>query len=144
MSCGGMSQLLWIPSTPECQPLAWEVRRWPSFSWEESLVLLMSWECTMKAQFINTLRMSSAREGAMDKLISNSTRVEISNQDKDVLRAIIIDDWQSKLNYQHQNFGACVEVHQAECQLDHELEEHSRGDLAPMHEVGNQCDESYS
>jgi hypothetical protein len=52
---------------------------------------------------------------------------------------MIIDDWQSKANYQHQ----CVEVHQMECQLDHELAEHSREDMAPMHEVGNQCDEPY-
>jgi hypothetical protein len=36
-----------------------------------------------------------------------------------------------------------MEVHQAECQLDHELVEQSRGDMAPLHAVGNQCDESY-
>ena len=34
-------------------------------------------------------------------------------------------------------------IKHAECHLDHELEEHSRGDMAPMHKVGNQCDESY-
>ena len=41
----------------------------------------------------------------MDKLISDSARVETSKRVKDILRALIIDDWQSEANYQHQNFA---------------------------------------
>jgi hypothetical protein len=61
-----------------------------------------------EAQFINTLEDVICKRGAMDKLISNSAQVEISKQVKDVLRAMIIDDWQSKANYQHQNFAEHV------------------------------------
>jgi hypothetical protein len=39
-----------------------------------------------EAQFINTLEDVIHKRGAMDKLISNSAQVEISNQVKDVLR----------------------------------------------------------
>ena len=41
----------------------------------------------------------------MDKLISNSARTEISARVKDILRSLCIDDWQSKAQYQHQNFA---------------------------------------
>ena len=41
----------------------------------------------------------------MDKLISDSARVEVSRRVKDILRNLIIDDWQSEPNYQHQNFA---------------------------------------
>jgi hypothetical protein len=61
-----------------------------------------------EAQFINTLEDVICKRGAMDKLISNSAQVKISNQVKDVLRAMIIDDWQSEPNYQHQNFAEHV------------------------------------
>jgi hypothetical protein len=53
-----------------------------------------------EAQFINTLEDVIHKRGAMDKLISNSAQVEISKWVKDVLRAMIIDNWQSKPNYQ--------------------------------------------
>ena len=56
-------------------------------------------------EFVNTLEDEIRKRGAMDKLISDSARVEISNRVKDVLRALLIDSWQSEPNYQHQNFA---------------------------------------
>jgi hypothetical protein len=55
-------------------------------------------------QFVNT-RISFRKRGAMTKLISDSAKLEISARVKDVLRAFIIDDWQSEPYYQHQNFA---------------------------------------
>ena len=56
-------------------------------------------------EFVNTLEDVIRRRGAMDKLISDSARVEISARVKDILRALCIDDWQSEPNYQHENFA---------------------------------------
>ena len=39
----------------------------------------------------------------MDKLISDQAQVEISKRVHNILRALFIDDWQSKPHYQHQN-----------------------------------------
>jgi hypothetical protein len=41
----------------------------------------------------------------MDKLITDSARVEISKQIVDILRSLCIDAWQSEPHYQHQNFA---------------------------------------
>ena len=41
----------------------------------------------------------------MDKLISDSAQVEVGKRVKDILRALVIDDWQSEPHYQHQNFA---------------------------------------
>ena len=41
----------------------------------------------------------------MDKLISNSTCVEISKQVLDILCALVIDNWQSKPYFQYQNYA---------------------------------------
>ena len=57
------------------------------------------------AEFVNTLEDVIRKRGAMDKLISDSARVEISARVKDILRALCIDSWQSERNYQHQNFS---------------------------------------
>ena len=57
------------------------------------------------AEFVNTLEDVIRKRGAMDKLISDSATVEISERVKEILRALIIDDWQSEPNYQHQNFA---------------------------------------
>ena len=43
------------------------------------------------------------KSGAMDVLISDRAQMEISNKVKDILRHLIIDDWQSEAHYQHQN-----------------------------------------
>ena len=55
-------------------------------------------------EFVNTLEDVIRKRGAMDKLISDSARVEISRRIKDILRNLIIDNWQSEANYEHQNF----------------------------------------
>ena len=54
-------------------------------------------------QFVNTLEDNIRERGAMNKLISDSAQVEISNKVKDILRTLIIGDWQSEPYYQHQN-----------------------------------------
>ena len=56
-------------------------------------------------QFVNTLEDVIRKRGAMDKLITDSARVEISKRVADILRALCIDDWQSEANYQSQNFA---------------------------------------
>ena len=56
-------------------------------------------------EFVNTLEDVIRKRGAMDKLISDSAKVEISRRVKDILRALCIDDWQSERGYQHQNFA---------------------------------------
>ena len=39
----------------------------------------------------------------MDRLLSDSAKVETSDRVKDILCAMLIDDWQSKRGYQRQN-----------------------------------------
>ena len=56
-------------------------------------------------EFVNTLEDNIRKRGAMDTLVSDGAQVEISRRVKDILRALIIDDHQSKANYQHQNFS---------------------------------------
>ena len=54
-------------------------------------------------EFVNTLWDEIRKRGAMDKLVSDRAQVEISNKVKEVLRYLVIDDWQSEPHYQHQN-----------------------------------------
>ena len=54
-------------------------------------------------QFVNTLEDNIHRRGAMDKLISDSAKNEISHKVKDILRAYNINDWQSEPYHQNQN-----------------------------------------
>ena len=54
-------------------------------------------------QFVNTLEDNTHRFGAMDKLISDSAKNEISHKVKDILRAYNIGDWQSEPYHQNQN-----------------------------------------
>ena len=54
-------------------------------------------------QFVNTLEDNIWRRGAMDKLLSDRAQVEISNKVKDLLRNLVIDDWQSEPYHEHQN-----------------------------------------
>ena len=56
-------------------------------------------------EFVNTLQDVIRQRGAMDKLISDRASVEISKQVLDILRALVIQDWQSEPHYQHQNFA---------------------------------------
>ena len=54
-------------------------------------------------QFINTLEDQIRKRGAMDKLITDSAKVEISERVKEVARALLINMWQSEAHYQQQN-----------------------------------------
>jgi len=56
-------------------------------------------------EFINTLEDNIIHQGAMDKLLSDRAQVETSKKVQDILRALIIDDWQSEPHHQHQNFA---------------------------------------
>lgn len=54
-------------------------------------------------QFINTLEDNIRQRGAPTKLISDRAQVEISNKVLDILRALVIGDWQSEPHQQQQN-----------------------------------------
>ena len=54
-------------------------------------------------QFVNTLEDNIHRCSAMDNLISDSAKNEISHKVKDILRAYNINDWQSEPYHQNQN-----------------------------------------
>ena len=54
-------------------------------------------------QFVNTLEDNIQKRGAMDKLISDLAKNEISHKVKDILRAYNINDWQSEPYHKNQN-----------------------------------------
>ena len=54
-------------------------------------------------QFVNTLEDNIRRHGAMDKLLSDSAKTEISNKVMDILRAYHISNWHSEPYHQNQN-----------------------------------------
>ena len=54
-------------------------------------------------QFVNTLEDNMRRRGAMDKLLSDSAKTEISNKVMDTLRAYHISNWHSEPYHQNQN-----------------------------------------
>ena len=54
-------------------------------------------------QFVNTLLDNICQRGAMTKLVSDRAQVEISKKVQDILRNLIISDWQSEPHQQHQN-----------------------------------------
>ena len=54
-------------------------------------------------QFVNTLEDNIRRRGAMDKLLSDSAKTEISNKVMDILRAYHISNWYSEPYQQNQN-----------------------------------------
>ena len=54
-------------------------------------------------QFVNTLEDNIRRRGAMDKIISDSAKNEISHEVKDILKVYNINDWQSEPYHQNQN-----------------------------------------
>ena len=54
-------------------------------------------------QFINTLSDNIRKRGAMDTLISDGGKYEISNRVTDLLRSLFIQDYQSEPYHQHQN-----------------------------------------
>ena len=54
-------------------------------------------------QFVHTLEDNIRRQGAMDKLLSDSTKTEISSKVMDILRAYHISNWHSEPYHQNQN-----------------------------------------
>ena len=54
-------------------------------------------------QFINTLSDNIRKRGAMDTLISDGGKYEISKQVTDLLHSLFIQDYQSEPYHQHQN-----------------------------------------
>ena len=56
-------------------------------------------------EFVNTLEDQIRERGALDKLISNHAQNEVSEKVRDILRAYLIDDWQSEPHHQHQNYA---------------------------------------
>ena len=54
-------------------------------------------------EFVNTLEDNIRTRGAMDKLISDRARAEISNRVLDILRNFVIAAWQSEPYHEHQN-----------------------------------------
>ena len=54
-------------------------------------------------QFVNTLEDNIRRWGAMNKLLSDSAKTEISNKVMDILRAYHISNWYSEPYHQNQN-----------------------------------------
>ena len=51
---------------------------------------------TSGKQFVNTIEDNNRRRGAMDKLLSDSAKTEISNKVMDILRAYHISNWYSE------------------------------------------------
>ena len=66
---------------------------------------LLAYAYPMKSgkQFVNTLEDNIRRQGAMDKLLSDSAKTEISNKVMDILRAYHISNWHSGPYHQNQN-----------------------------------------
>ena len=54
-------------------------------------------------QFVNTLEDIIRERGAPNKLVSDSAQVEISERVKDILRTLVIADWQSTPHEHQQN-----------------------------------------
>jgi len=57
------------------------------------------------AALVNALEDNTQLRGAMDKLISDGAKAELSDRAKDVLHSLCIDDWHSEAHHQHQNFA---------------------------------------
>ena len=57
------------------------------------------------AQFAKTLLDEIRRYGAMDVLISDRAKAEISIKIKEILRTMVIDDWQSEPHNKNQNYA---------------------------------------
>ena len=67
-------------------------------------LLAVAYGMSNESQMVNTLEDHIKEFGAMDVLLSDSARVEMSRYVMDVLRAYNVRSWQSEPNYQHQNF----------------------------------------
>ena len=54
-------------------------------------------------QFVNVIEDNIRRQGAKDKLLSDSAKTEISSKAMDILRAYHISNWHSEPYHQNQN-----------------------------------------
>ena len=68
-------------------------------------VVIDIYEMNSEKEFVNTLLEVIRERGAMDKLISDSARVEQSQRVEDVLRMLLIQHWKTEPGYQHQHFA---------------------------------------
>jgi hypothetical protein len=66
---------------------------------------IASHPCKTDKDFPRTLEDEIRKRGAMDKLVSDRAKAEISKKVKDILRTLFIEDWQSEPYYHHQLFA---------------------------------------
>jgi len=62
-------------------------------------------ECKTDGDFVVTLKDEIRLRGAMDTIISDRAKAEVSNQVQEVLRHYLIKDWQSEPHHQNQNYS---------------------------------------
>jgi hypothetical protein len=56
-------------------------------------------------EFVNTLEDNFRERGAMDKLISDCDKAEMSKHVKQILRALVMSAWYSEAYHENQNFA---------------------------------------
>ena len=78
------------------------VKQAPVFVGRDSLVADV-YPMKSGKQFVHTLEDNIRRRGAMDKLLSDSAKTEISKKGMDILRAYRISNWHSEPYHQNQN-----------------------------------------
>ena len=66
-------------------------------------LMFMKWSLINNSSIL--LEENIRQRGEIDKLISDSSKSEISLRLKEILRALFIDYWQSEACHQHQNFS---------------------------------------
>ena len=59
-------------------------------------------------EFVDTLEDVIRKRGAMDKLISDAAKVEMSRRVMDVLCALLVENWSAERGYQHQNYAEII------------------------------------
>ena len=76
---------------------------WPNFFCGRDTLVCDAYGIKSTKQFINTLSDNIRKRGAMDTLISDGGKYEISKRVTDLLRSLFIQDYQSEPYHQHQN-----------------------------------------
>ena len=76
---------------------------WPQFFCGRDTLVCDAYGIKSTKQFINTLSDNIRKRGAMDTLISDGGKYEISKRVTDLLRSLFIKDYQSEPYHQHQN-----------------------------------------
>ena len=79
------------------------VQPWPNFSVAVIPLSVMHMASNQPKQFINTLSDNIRKRGAMDTLISDGGKYEMSKRVTHLLRSLFIQDYQSEPYHQHQN-----------------------------------------